>query len=53
LDKKYIFATFRSIEETTTAMNLDGIFYNGKVLRIRRVKDYDMLPKVEGERPIP
>lgn len=27
LDKKYIFATFRSIEEATTAINLDGIFY--------------------------
>lgn len=34
-------------------MTLDGITYNGKVLRLRRVKDYELLPKVEGERPVP
>lgn len=34
-------------------MSLDGITYNGKVLRLRRVKDYEQLPKVEGERSVP
>lgn len=53
LDKKFLFAQFRSIEEATLALNLDGINYYGKQLRIKRVKDFDNLPKVEGERPLP
>jgi hypothetical protein len=53
MDKKFLFAQFRSIEETTVATHLDGITFGGKPLRIRRVKDYESLPRVEGERPIP
>lgn len=34
-------------------MELDGIIYRGKCLRLRRPRDYTVMPKVEGTRPVP
>ncbi|KAL4460979.1 hypothetical protein ABPG74_016451 [Tetrahymena malaccensis] len=51
--KKFIFLQLRSIEETSACMELDGIIYKGKSLRFRRPKDFGVLQKVEGTRPVP
>ena len=39
-EKSYAFVEFRSAEEATRAMGLDGIVFYGQVLKIRRPKDY-------------
>lgn len=51
--KKFLFLQLRSMEETTACMELDGIIYRGKCLRLRRPRDYTVMPKVEGTRPVP
>ncbi|KAJ3333680.1 hypothetical protein HDU76_005154 [Blyttiomyces sp. JEL0837] len=39
-DKNYAFVEFRTPEECTAAMALDGLPYSGQTLKIRRPKDY-------------
>ena len=35
---------FRSVDECTSAMVFDGITYQGQSLKIRRPRDYQILP---------
>ena len=35
---------FRSVDETTQAMAFDGINFQGQSLKIRRPRDYQVLP---------
>eukprot|EP00939_MAST-03C_sp_MAST-3C-sp1_P000117 g117.t1 len=37
---KYAFAEFRSIPEATNALNLNGVFFQGRVLKIGRPRSY-------------
>ncbi|KAI9342475.1 hypothetical protein DFJ73DRAFT_842630 [Zopfochytrium polystomum] len=39
-EKNYAFVEFRTPEEATAAMGLDGLNYGGQILKIRRPKDY-------------
>jgi len=50
LDKNFAFLEFRTIEETTSAMVLDGILCKGQALKIRRPHDYQPVP---GSEPAP
>ncbi|XP_064406836.1 splicing factor U2AF 50 kDa subunit-like [Halichondria panicea] len=43
MDKNFAFVEFRSVEETTKAMALDGIMLQSQSLKIRRPKDYSPL----------
>ncbi|KAG9511245.1 Splicing factor U2AF 50 kDa subunit [Fragariocoptes setiger] len=47
LDKNFAFLEFRSIEETSYAMNLDGVSFKNQALKIRRPHDYQPLPGTE------
>lgn len=40
LDKNFAFVEFRSVEETTNAISLDGTLCKGQPLKIRRPHDY-------------
>ena len=40
VSEKFAFVEFRSIQETNNAMNLNGSFFNGKVLSVARTKSY-------------
>jgi splicing factor U2AF subunit len=44
LPKKFGFVEFRTPEEATAAMNLDGITFRGQMLTIRRPSDYTPPP---------
>lgn len=44
LDKNFAFLEFRSVDETTQAMAFDGINFQGQSLKIRRPRDYQVLP---------
>lgn len=50
LDKNYAFLEFRTVEETSSAMALDGILCKGQALKIRRPHDYQPIP---GSEPTP
>lgn len=50
LDKNFAFLEFRTVEETTSAMALDGILCKGQALKIRRPHDYQPIP---GSEPTP
>lgn len=50
LDKNFAFLEFRTVEETTNAMALDGILCKGQALKIRRPHDYQPIP---GSEPAP
>lgn len=50
LDKNFAFLEFRTVEETTAAMALDGILCKGQSLKIRRPHDYQPIP---GSEPTP
>lgn len=50
LDKNFAFLEFRSVEETTAAMALDGVLCKGQALKIRRPHDYQPIP---GSEPAP
>lgn len=50
LDKNFAFLEFRTVEETTNAMALDGIMCKGQALKIRRPHDYQPIP---GSEPTP
>lgn len=45
-EKSYAFVEFRTPEEATQSMALDGLQYGGQILKIRRPKDYQ--PPVAG-----
>ncbi|XP_049743019.1 splicing factor U2AF 65 kDa subunit-like [Elephas maximus indicus] len=45
-DKNFAFLEFRSVDETTQAMALDGIIFQGQSLKIRRPHDYQPLPSM-------
>lgn len=47
LDKNFAFLEFRTIEETTSAMALDGVLCKGQALKIRRPHDYQPVPGSE------
>lgn len=49
-EKNFAFLEFRSVEETTSAMALDGIQCKGQALKIRRPHDYQPIP---GSEPTP
>lgn len=49
-DKNFAFLEFRSVEETSSAMALDGILCKGQALKIRRPHDYQPIP---GSEPSP
>lgn len=51
LDKNFAFLEFRSVEETTSAMALDGILCKGQALKIRRPHDYQPIPGSEQTPP--
>jgi len=40
LEKRYAFCEFRSAEDANVAIGLDGIYFSGQQLRIRRPRDY-------------
>ena len=40
-EKKFAFVEFRSVEETSNSLALDGIMYDGFAIRIRRPSDYN------------
>ena len=44
-EKNFAFLEFRTPEETTHCMQLDGIILNGQSLKLRRPKDY--VPPIE------
>ncbi|KAJ3093776.1 hypothetical protein HDU96_002031 [Phlyctochytrium bullatum] len=43
-EKNYAFVEFRTAEESSQAMSLDGVPYQGQILKIRRPKDYQAPP---------
>lgn len=47
LDKNFAFLEFRSVDETTQALALDGIDFMGQSLKIRRPRDYVPLPGLQ------
>uniref|UniRef100_A0A1I8IIN5 Splicing factor U2AF subunit n=1 Tax=Macrostomum lignano TaxID=282301 RepID=A0A1I8IIN5_9PLAT len=47
LDKNFAFLEFRSVDETTQALALDGINFMGQSLKIRRPRDYVPLPGLQ------
>lgn len=52
-EKKFVFFEFRSVEETSAAIQLDGIRYDDVVLRIRRPPEFDKNPEIKPRRPVP
>ncbi|KAK9789550.1 hypothetical protein WJX73_009409 [Symbiochloris irregularis] len=40
-EKKFAFVEFRTVEETSNAMALDGIMFEGVTVRVRRPNDYN------------
>lgn len=42
-DKKFAFVEFRSMEEASACMHLDGIEFKGTQIKIRRPSDYDAM----------
>lgn len=46
LDKNFAFLEFRSVDECTQAMALDGIMFQNQSLKIRRPRDYVPLPGI-------
>ncbi len=40
-EKKFAFVEFRTVEETSNAMALDGIMFEGVSVRVRRPNDYN------------
>lgn len=40
-EKKFAFVEFRTVDETSNAMALDGIMFEGVSVRVRRPNDYN------------
>jgi splicing factor U2AF 65 kDa subunit len=53
IEKKFMFFEFRSVEETSAAIQLDGIRFQDVNLRIRRPPEYDKNPEIKPRRPVP
>lgn len=53
VEKNFAFLEFRNSEEATICMGLDGIEYQGQILKLRRPKDYVPLPGQESSVYIP
>lgn len=53
VEKNFAFLEFRNADEATTCMGLDGIEYQGQILKLRRPKDYVALPGQDGSVYIP
>ena len=43
MEKKFAFVEFRTVEETSNCMSLDGVMMDGIALRVRRPNDYNVL----------
>ena len=52
-EKKFVFFEFRSVEETSAAIQLDGIRFDDIVLRIRRPPEFDKNPEIKPRRQVP
>ena len=52
-EKKFIFFEFRSIEETSAAIQLDGIRYQDVNLRIRRPPEFEKNAEIKPRRSVP
>ena len=52
-EKKFVFFEFRSIEETSAAIQLDGIRYQDVNLRIRRPPEFEKNPEIKPRRMVP
>ncbi|KAH6570451.1 hypothetical protein BASA60_003502 [Batrachochytrium salamandrivorans] len=52
-ERNYAFVEFRSPEEATRAMALDGILFDGNTLKVRRPKDYNPESAPEGTTHLP
>ena len=53
IEKKFMFFEFRSVEETSAAIQLDGIRFGDVNLRIRRPPEYEKNPEIKPKRPVP
>lgn len=53
IEKKFMFFEFRSVEETSAAIQLDGIRYLDVNLRIRRPPEFEKNPEIKPRRPVP
>lgn len=42
-EKNFAFVEFRTVEETSNAMSLDGIMFEGVAVRVRRPNDYNAI----------
>ncbi|KNC83599.1 hypothetical protein SARC_04157 [Sphaeroforma arctica JP610] len=51
VEKNFCFLEFRGIEETTNGLAFDGIKYQGSSLKLRRPKDYQVIPGYPSEPP--
>lgn len=49
LEKNFAFLEFRSVDECTQAMALDGIMFHNQCLKIRRPRDYVPLPGIQEQ----
>lgn len=52
-EKRFFFLEFRSVEEASAMIQLDGIRYSGHNLRIRWTEDFEKLGPVKATRTIP
>ncbi len=43
----------RSIEECSAAIQFDGVLYAMRNIRVKRPRDFDFNPKVDGTRGVP
>ncbi|VEL29322.1 unnamed protein product, partial [Protopolystoma xenopodis] len=46
MEKNFAFLEFRSVDETTQGLALDGILFHGQALKLRRPRDYVPVPGV-------
>ncbi|VDD74324.1 unnamed protein product [Mesocestoides corti] len=46
MEKNFAFLEFRSVDETTQGLALDGVVFNNQALKLRRPRDYAPLPGV-------
>ena len=53
VEKKFVFLELRSVEETITMLQLDGIRFLDSSLRLRRPPDFDKNPFITPKRNIP
>ncbi|VDQ12405.1 unnamed protein product [Trichobilharzia regenti] len=44
MEKNFAFLEFRSVDETTQGLSLDGVLFQNQALKLRRPRDYSPLP---------